>query len=439
MKNLILILVLLITGFTINSLKAQGSWTLQTNPLGSGDAAMLGKVQFVSATEGWISVSGSGSLLHTTNSGINWTQVTLPFPNDVVWSLSDPSVNMCFINATTGWLIKSIGTSVLDSTGAVVYKTTNGGLNWQKIMLSGEANDIGLQIQFVDANNGWASTFNVSDGTGKYFKSTDGGATWNLIPSGDLLGFYFFVDSNNGWGISADLLLGPPYTIYHTTNGGLNWALQYTDNTEGGFSTIHFTDLNNDWVVGDSGKILKTTNGGTTWSPVTNAGLVTESYNSCVYFLNANIGWIGNNPYNNPPFVLHTTNGGTSWTTQNTTLYDENIFSLFFWDQNNGWFTADYGAIGRFYNPLGIEENSLNKSISVYPNPTNGKFCIDLKEPKSKMEVEIYNVLGQKIYESLTQTPLSTNEINFDPQSKGVYLIKINDGETSYTETIVVQ
>ncbi len=60
----------------------QSGWVEQTNPLGYGDTAMIGKVQFVSPVEGWISC-GNGGLLHTTNSGVTWDFVN-PFPNDTV-------------------------------------------------------------------------------------------------------------------------------------------------------------------------------------------------------------------------------------------------------------------------------------------------------------------------------------------------------------------
>jgi len=84
-------------------------------------------------------------------------------------------------------------------------------------------------------------------------------------------------------------------------------------------------------------------------------------------------------------------------------------------------------------NPLG------SGAISVYPNPNNGKFYIDLKNPPAKIQVMIYNVSGKKIYESSTLSPLPTNEIDFSAHPKGVYFIKISDGENSYTEKIVVQ
>lgn len=86
---------------------------------------------------------------------------------------------------------------------------------------------------------------------------------------------------------------------------------------------------------------------------------------------------------------------------------------------------------------LGINTNVSN-NFNIYPNPNNGKFHIDLKKPKLKIQVDIYNVWGQKIYESSTLLPLSTNEINFSSQPKGIYFVKINDGKENQIEKIIV-
>lgn len=444
MKNFTLMLVLLISGLTINSLNAQGSWSLQANPLGIGDAAMLGKIQFVSQTEGWIDVSWSANLLHTTNSGTNWTVETLS-QTDVVWSLPEIPLNMCFVNASTGWVIKSLGTSGEDSHGAVIYKTINGGLNWQRIILSGNTDDVAMQIQFADANNGWASIINSGTGVFTIFKSTDGGNNWIQVPNSIpvFTGFVFrFIDSNNGWAIQAEYsnIFLITYTILHTSDGGANWSQQYIDLGDSEPNDILFTDPNNGWIIGTNGTIFKTTNGGLNWVRLTNTGLTSEHNPISVYFMNATSGWIGVSSIAEYSFILHTTDGGASWNKQNTFLdYYEDINCLFFWNENNGWLTAGNGKIGHYFNPLGINENIINELIRIYPNPTSGKFCIDLKEPKLKMEVEIYNVLGQKIYESSTHYPLPIYEIDFSSYTKGVYLIKINDGENSYSEKIMVQ
>ncbi len=130
-RNLLLLLAIASTILTANA-----QWELQTNPLGYGNSAMIGKIQFVSATEGWISASKSGKLLHTTNSGDTWSIVD-PFPEITAGSLSDPGLTMSWPTATHGFALKSKinGTggdfmSICD--GAVLYKTTNGGTNWTK-------------------------------------------------------------------------------------------------------------------------------------------------------------------------------------------------------------------------------------------------------------------------------------------------------------------
>lgn len=441
MKNFILILAMLIAGLTINSLNAQGSWTLQTNPI---EPEALGKVQFVSPTEGWIDISGSANLLHTTNSGTNWTLQPLS-QTDLVWSLPEIPLNMCFVNASTGWVIKSLGTSGQNSLGVVIYKTINGGFNWQRLILSENANDIAMQIQFTDTNNGWASTLNLLNGKFTFFKSTDGGNNWIQVPNSIPVfsGFVFrFIDPNNGWAIQAelsyDLLI--TYSIMHTSDSGINWVKQYIDLGDSEPNDIQFTDSNNGWIAGTNGAIFKTTNGGLNWVRLTNTGLTTVHNPIYVYFMNATTGWAGVSTTADYSFILHTSDGGANWSKQNIFLnYNEDINSIYFWNENNGWFTASNGKIGHYFNPLGINENIVNKFIRIYPNPTNGKFCIDLQEPKSKMEVEIYNVLGQKIFKSSTHSPLPVSEINFSSHPKGVYLIKINDGENNYTEKIMIQ
>ena len=439
MKNFILIIVVLITGLTMNSLNAQGSWTLQTNPLGSGDPAMIGKIQFVNQTEGWISASESGNLLHTINAGATWTLVPAS-GEDVVTSSSDPSGGLSFISKTTGWVMKGFGNKD-NPLGAVVYKTTDGGLSWQKEIISQTIGDFGFQLQFFDANIGWASVINLTTGS-KYYKTTDGGNTWNLISTDNSLKICDFIDSNNGWAIDVGFLLpGPPYKIYHTTNGGVSWETQYEDNTVGSFKAIDFTDLNNGWVVGENGKIHNTTNGGSTWPPVTITGITADYFSNSIYFKNATTGWIGSKQNSNldNAKVLYTTNGGVSWTLQDTQIPGGNLFSIYFWDENSGWFTADSGVIGHYSNPLEVKENFINKFLTIYPNPNGGTFYFSLKDTNSKIQVEIFNISGEKVYEASNMEKTTTNEVNFAPQSKGVYLIKINDGENNYSEKIIIQ
>ncbi len=128
MKKLYLITIFTSIFIFINIETTFAQWTTQTSPLG---LEILGKMQIVSATEGWIACGGSGNLLHTTNAGTQWNVVT-PFPADT--SMSNPSdvgLTMSWPNATHGWALKTYG-SLDNPNGATMYQTVNGGTNWTK-------------------------------------------------------------------------------------------------------------------------------------------------------------------------------------------------------------------------------------------------------------------------------------------------------------------
>ena len=130
-RNLLLLLAIVSTILTANA-----QWELQTNPLGYGESAMVGKIQIVSPTDGWIAASKSGKLLHTTNGGNNWSIVD-PFPELTTGNMSDPGLSMSWPDATHGFAVKTLingsgGHFETASDGAVVFKTADGGSHWTK-------------------------------------------------------------------------------------------------------------------------------------------------------------------------------------------------------------------------------------------------------------------------------------------------------------------
>jgi photosystem II stability/assembly factor-like uncharacterized protein len=452
-KFIYALVVLLIVHCTLNIEYCMCQWNLQTNPLDSSIG--LGKIQFVSSTEGWIS-AGQGYLLHTTNSGITWV-IVQPFPSDTLMSMSDPSVTMSWVSQSRGWKINWFGTSLSSPHGAVIHQTTDGGSTWQKKVLSTASGDLGFQIQFVDVNNGWASIYNYNSGGGKLMKSTNGGNNWSVIDTSTAdLGIFYFVDVNNGWSITGGPNTTPPYKITHTTNGGVNWSVQYTDNTQGEFDAIQFTNLNNGWVVGRKRKILKTINGGINWTQINNSGLSDSAYAKCVFFLNANTGWIGESYYVPPPqqtplrVLIYTSNGGNSWTQQIPSILSWNnaIYSIHFNDAQNGWFTAGDAVIAHTTNSgIGIKQISseMPSDYSLhqnYPNPFNPNTIIKFQIKDSKLvTLKIYDILGKEI-ETLVNEKLSPGsyEVNWNASHypSGVYFYKLISDGFSETRKMVL-
>ena len=455
MKKLLFVLGMLIIGLTSDVLKAQTGWSLQTNPIPPSNTS-LGKVQFVSSTEGWISAT-NGHLLHTTDAGATWNIVT-PFPNDTVSSSADVSAySMSWVNKTHGWKINWFGnSSPSNNHGAVIHQTTDGGVSWTKKILSTTTGDAGFEIQFVDELNGRVIIVNFLTGNGQSLQTTDGGNNWSPFKAA---GIFYFVDVNNGWAFTGSGLQGvsPPYLIYHTTNGGTNWTKQFSDNDTGMYHVIQFTDLNNGWIVGELSKILKTTNGGVDWTRVTNTGIDPASRSKCVYFLNGNTGWIGTNDgpdTNSNQIILHTTNGGASWAKQYPPNYG--IFSIFFWDENNGWFTGEYcgqeicqGVIGHTSNGgvTGMEEgnNSIPSGYSLsqnYPNPWNPTTTINYSLAKEgNIKLSIYNTLGSKVAIIVNEyKPAGNYSVQFNGSNlaSGIYLYRLESGNYSIAKKFIL-
>jgi hypothetical protein len=75
--------------------------------------------------------------------------------------------------------------------------------------------------------------------------------------------------------------------------------------------------------------------------------------------------------------------------------------------------------------------------MEVFPNPSNGLFSIK-HESNQQQTIEIFNLTGEKIY-SKTNNFKATNDIDISNSPKGIYFVKIYDGEKNHTEKIVVQ
>ena len=449
-KMYIILLTAIMCCLTAATLSAQG-WVLQTNSLGADTG--LGKVQFVSPTEGWISAS-DGRLLHTTNAGSDWSVVT-PFPDDTVSSFSDPCISMSWVNQTHGWKMNWMGTGFSDAHGAVIHKTSDGGENWDKVVLSTEAGAMGLQVQFVDTSNGWASVYFSTGDSAITLRSTDGGNSWNPT---ETAGIFHFADANNGWAFGTQ---GIYHFILNTTNGGAGWSLQYADSTPGAFNAIQFTDISNGWVVGDSGKIIKTTDGGSNWTPVTNTGIHPASKSKCLFFLNANTGWIGTNDgiqNENPDrIILYTSDGGSSWTKQYLPIAGA-VFSIFFWDASNGWYTGDYSdSLGY----SGIIGHTTNGGTGVAGQPGNDMLKVESLKLKvagntikyqvptaGRVSLKVYNLLGQEV-RSLAgevknagsyEIKWNGNDTENRKVSSGVYIVYLQaGGQTASAKILVVR
>jgi photosystem II stability/assembly factor-like uncharacterized protein len=179
-----------------------------------------------------------------------------------------------FFNETTGFALSWF-----------LYKTTDGGLSWERNENAPGGND----ILFLDTLIGFIGGSNL-------FKTTNGGENWyqvNGVPGG--VGKIFFINPLTGWATSGR-------NILKTTDSGENWFVQFTHPTLG-FTGINFVDSLYGWTSG--GRPQKTTNGGITWIEQSNTN-IWNTYD--VYFANQDTGWI-----TKIQNFYKTTDGGLIW------------------------------------------------------------------------------------------------------------------------------
>jgi hypothetical protein len=88
-----------------------------------------------------------------------------------------------------------------------------------------------------------------------------------------------------------------------------------------------------------------------------------------------------------------------------------------------------------------VDNSDLMSSLSVYPNPTNGKFTVSINNPEAaNMTLELVNISGQVVYRNEVKGAYSYNEdIDASSFAKGVYYLKVNDGKAVKVEKVVVQ
>ncbi|RZS99035.1 T9SS type A sorting domain-containing protein [Aquimarina brevivitae] len=87
--------------------------------------------------------------------------------------------------------------------------------------------------------------------------------------------------------------------------------------------------------------------------------------------------------------------------------------------------------------PLG-ESNLTKLSVSVYPNPGNGLFTLDLNQRVKEVSIQLYAVNGALVYDKkYSGDVLNKVEIDITSQTEGVYFLKIQSGNEMITKKLI--
>lgn len=84
---------------------------------------------------------------------------------------------------------------------------------------------------------------------------------------------------------------------------------------------------------------------------------------------------------------------------------------------------------------LEVNETDNDTEISIYPNPSSGIFTVS--SSLSLSSIEVYNVLGEKVYSSLITNNQTT--INLSQAPKGIYFVRVTAEGKSYSQKVVIK
>ena len=80
----------------------------------------------------------------------------------------------------------------------------------------------------------------------------------------------------------------------------------------------------------------------------------------------------------------------------------------------------------------------MNKNkFNLFPNPNSGRFIIDFEYINTNTQIEIYNLIGEKVLaKNIIQDKLS---IDISDKPKGIYLIKIINEQNIQTQKVLIK
>ncbi|HXB13000.1 MAG TPA: choice-of-anchor tandem repeat GloVer-containing protein, partial [Bacteroidia bacterium] len=87
------------------------------------------------------------------------------------------------------------------------------------------------------------------------------------------------------------------------------------------------------------------------------------------------------------------------------------------------------------------EPTASTGNINIYPNPNNGQFIIQSSAINHPSSIEVYNVLGEKVYASQPLNSKGTTEVNLSSLANGIYVYNIitEDGSLLKQGKIVLE
>jgi len=337
---------------------------------------------------------GGGSLAYDGNGvyksidgGSNWEHLGLENIGSVGRIIVDPNNENTVYVAAMGYLFEN-------NSERGVYKTTNGGENWNQVLYLNDSTgaiDLAMHPQNTDTVYAvmWERVRRLSYFTyGGFrcgiYRSYNGGESWeeleNGLPSGPNVGRIGIgiapSEPNVLYAIYADKT-GYFEGLYKSIDGGDNWLQTNDDALENIYSSfgwwfgrLKIDPQDSDIVYAIGLELFKTTNGGDSWNEITGTAHV-DQHEVAISPTNSNLVYLANDGG-----FYASENGGSTWSHNKTLPITQ-------------FYTAEIDAAAPYRLYGGTQDNGTNRTLSDNPDAWaqiyggDGFYCIvDYTDPR---------------------------------------------------------
>ncbi|MBN1893895.1 T9SS type A sorting domain-containing protein [bacterium] len=427
-----------INGILLNSSNHGRTWESKS----SGAAGLLTSVFCLDPDTGWI--AGPGTIIKTTNGGLNWTPGNNPFAGDPHGPLYTYR-SLQFVNSRKGYVLASFvqQTGMSIDLTANLLETEDGGSTWR--IKRTEPLYYYMDLKMLDPDTGYVLGGYVDFTAGAFkpvlYQTTDGAVTWKKTP-GNLPNTEFysmdFIDAKTGW------LAGYSGSIHKTTDGGNSWKQYRTGIRNVAFESVDFADARHGWAAGSDGIVVYSNDGGLTWE---RQETPTSEYLYSMSIVDYKTVWIsgGNGT------ILSTVDGGRKWTA--TRIQTRNAFTgIYFPTVSTGWVVGENGSILKTTQGTTSveEERTIPAQARLqfrldqnHPNPFNPETAISFSLIEAAdISLKVYNLLGREVA-LLAEGRLEAgdHQVRFQAGNlpTGVYFYRLETGGFVQTRKFIIQ
>ncbi|MGB9851604.1 MAG: YCF48-related protein [Candidatus Kapaibacteriota bacterium] len=351
-----------------------------------------------------------GLLLRTTNGGFSWDRINIPTTNNLY--------GIVFLDTLNGVVVGDRST---------IFRTTDGGKSWQNLGIDYYSDFRGIRnhnnVLFVYGTNG------------TLLVSMDKGNSWTKINT-------LFDET-----ISGIEILGNTEVFVTTTNGNLYYSsnqrpfeLILSDQTLR-FTYIRFVDETSGFITTNKAYFYQSTDGGKNWnkiSTITLRGMNHIEFNGDTVYFCGKYATIIRSTDKGKEWSVRTGGSGPRANVWRAYYYEIQGKEQLFMATEAGLFALDY--------PLSSSElvSGNNQDFKVFVLP--GRQSLFLKynlvsQPSGKFILNIYNLLGQKIFSDyfFPKDKIFEGFVYLPkPLAPGVYLIQIIENQQSRIRKFVI-